>query len=65
MKFIASLYIENFRYVSIVKEEGLEISQPALDPHFSEVHHQLTSRDSKFRVHRYLLTFPSKEKKKI
>ncbi|EOA18841.1 hypothetical protein CARUB_v10007463mg [Capsella rubella] len=40
------------RYVSIIKEEGLEISQPALDPNFSEVHHQLTSRDKKSRVHR-------------
>ncbi|CAH2079382.1 unnamed protein product [Thlaspi arvense] len=40
------------RYVSIIKEEGLEISQPALDPHLSEVHHQLTSRDNKSRVHR-------------
>ncbi|CAA7027882.1 unnamed protein product [Microthlaspi erraticum] len=40
------------RYVSIVREEGLEISQPALDPQFSEVHHQLTSRDNNSRVHR-------------
>ncbi|KAJ0244701.1 GTPase Der [Hirschfeldia incana] len=40
------------RYVSIIREEGLEISQPALDPNLSEVHHQLTSRDSKSRVHR-------------
>ncbi|AEE83191.1 GTPase Der (DUF707) [Arabidopsis thaliana] len=40
------------RYVSIIKEEKLEISQPALDPNFSEVHHQLTSRDKKSRVHR-------------
>ncbi|KAF8088538.1 hypothetical protein N665_0538s0033 [Sinapis alba] len=40
------------RYVSIIREEGLEISQPALDPNLSEVHHQLTSRDRKLRVHR-------------
>ncbi|CDY39713.1 hypothetical protein BRARA_D00749 [Brassica rapa] len=40
------------RYVSIIREEGLEISQPALDPNLSEVHHQLTSRDNKSRVHR-------------
>lgn len=37
------------RYVSIVKEEGLEISQPALD---SGVHHLITARSSRSRVHR-------------
>ncbi|XP_024004370.1 uncharacterized protein LOC18030552 isoform X2 [Eutrema salsugineum] len=50
------LGVDNFdarsRYVSIIKEEGLEISQPALDPHLSEVHHQHTSRENKSRVHR-------------
>jgi hypothetical protein len=46
------------RYVSIIKEEKLEISQPALDPNFSEVHHQLTSRDKKSRVHRYFSQAP-------
>ncbi|XP_010557744.1 PREDICTED: uncharacterized protein LOC104826643 isoform X2 [Tarenaya hassleriana] len=49
------LGVEHFdarRYLSIVKEEGLEISQPALDPRSSELHHQITARDSKSRVHR-------------
>jgi len=40
------------RYLSIVKEEGLEISQPALDPNKSEIHHQITERDRKSKVHR-------------
>ncbi|KAM7262878.1 hypothetical protein ACFE04_000561 [Oxalis oulophora] len=47
--------VENFnakRYVSIIREEGLEISQPALDPEKSELHHHLTARDSSSRVHR-------------
>ncbi|KAF7845146.1 uncharacterized protein G2W53_002051 [Senna tora] len=49
------LGVENFnvqKYLSIVKDEGLEISQPALDPDVSEVHHDLTARDSKLNVHR-------------
>lgn len=41
-----------FRYLSIVKDEGLEISQPALDRAKSEVHHQITARQSRSRVHR-------------
>jgi hypothetical protein len=40
------------RYISIVKEEGLEISQPALDPKLSEVHHQITARGRRSKVHR-------------
>uniref|UniRef100_A0A5B7AVP1 Uncharacterized protein n=1 Tax=Davidia involucrata TaxID=16924 RepID=A0A5B7AVP1_DAVIN len=47
--------VENFhavRYLSVVKDEGLEISQPALDPAKSEVHHQITARRRKSRVHR-------------
>lgn len=40
------------RYISIVKEEGLEISQPALDPDLSELHHHLTVRNNRTRVHR-------------
>lgn len=39
-------------YLSIVKDEGLEISQPALDPGKSEVHHQLTARRRNSKVHR-------------
>ncbi|XP_068319281.1 uncharacterized protein [Pyrus communis] len=33
-------------------EEGLEISQPALDPDNSELHHLLTARDNRTEVHR-------------
>ncbi|CAL5378082.1 unnamed protein product [Camellia sinensis] len=40
------------RYLSIVKDEGLEISQPALDPAKSEVHHQITARRRNSKVHR-------------
>ena len=51
-------YITSFnlcRYLSIVKDEGLEISQPALDIGQSEVHHQITARGRKSNVHRFLL----------
>ncbi|XVF21259.1 hypothetical protein REPUB_Repub12eG0074600 [Reevesia pubescens] len=40
------------RYISIIKKEGLEISQPALDPEKSELHHPITARDKKSTVHR-------------
>lgn len=49
------LGVENFdpaRYVSIIREEGLEISQPALDPAKSEVHHPITALQRRGRVHR-------------
>ncbi|XWS42929.1 hypothetical protein CRYUN_Cryun16bG0055900 [Craigia yunnanensis] len=49
------LGVEDFhpkKYVSIVEREGLEISQPALDPAKSEVHHQITARGRKSIVHR-------------
>ncbi|XP_019066661.1 uncharacterized protein [Solanum lycopersicum] len=49
------LGVEKFnlnRYISIVKDEGLEISQPALDIGKSEVHHQITARGRRSRVHR-------------
>lgn len=49
------LGIENFnigRYLSIIRKEGLEISQPGLDPEYSEVHHDLTARDKRSEVHR-------------
>ncbi|KAL5854205.1 hypothetical protein ACOSQ4_004007 [Xanthoceras sorbifolium] len=52
--------VEHFnprRYLSIVKEEGLEISQPALDPTKSEIHHQITARSRKSRVHRRMYKF--------
>ncbi|KAH9603883.1 hypothetical protein KSS87_013571 [Heliosperma pusillum] len=47
--------VENFhpqRYISILKDEGLEISQPALDPAKSVVHHPLTARSKQTGVHR-------------
>ncbi|XP_023769739.1 uncharacterized protein LOC111918289 isoform X3 [Lactuca sativa] len=49
------LGVQNFdagRYLSIIKNEGLHISQPALDPEKSEVHHEMTSRESGSTVHR-------------
>ncbi|KAL9141179.1 hypothetical protein ABFS82_14G086500 [Erythranthe guttata] len=54
------LGVEDFhpkRYISIVKEEGLEISQPALDPGKSEIHHPITARRHKSRVHRRYYKF--------
>ncbi|KAF7817755.1 uncharacterized protein G2W53_023210 [Senna tora] len=46
-------YFQPDKYVSIIKSEGLEISQPALDPKESaEVHHQITLRGRRSGVHR-------------
>ncbi|XP_052170198.1 uncharacterized protein LOC127786674 isoform X2 [Diospyros lotus] len=45
-------YFHPKRYLEIVKQEGLEISQPALDPVKSEVHHQITARGRTSNVHR-------------
>ncbi|CAL5404023.1 unnamed protein product [Camellia sinensis] len=48
------LGVEDFhpeRYLEIVKNEGLEISQPALDSVKSEVHHQITARGRRSNVH--------------
>ncbi|XP_015690763.1 uncharacterized protein LOC102709336 [Oryza brachyantha] len=39
------------RYLKVVKREGLEISQPALDRR-SQIHHRLTLRSRKGQVHR-------------
>ncbi|CAH1419588.1 unnamed protein product [Lactuca virosa] len=53
------LGIDNFdpgRYVSIVKDEGLEISQPALDTKKSVVHHAITSRWKNSTLHRRVKT---------
>jgi len=41
-----------YRYIEIVKEEGLEISQPALDPDSIEIHHRITVRARTKKVHR-------------
>ncbi|CAI9770697.1 unnamed protein product [Fraxinus pennsylvanica] len=49
------LGVENFhvgRYLSIIKEEGLQISQPAIDPEKSEVHYKFTARELNSTVHR-------------
>ncbi|KAJ6828748.1 uncharacterized protein M6B38_360880 [Iris pallida] len=49
------LGVDNFdpgRYLRIMKSAGLEISQPALDPKLSEIHHQITARRKKGKVHR-------------
>ncbi|CAA7405705.1 unnamed protein product [Spirodela intermedia] len=49
------LGVENFhpgRYLNVVKSEGLEISQPALDPRRSEIHHKITTRKEGLLVHR-------------
>ncbi|XP_077243256.1 uncharacterized protein LOC143883833 isoform X3 [Tasmannia lanceolata] len=49
------LGVENFhpgRYLKIMKSEGLEISQPALDPNRSEIHHRITIRRRARNVHR-------------
>ncbi|KAF3675709.1 putative 54S ribosomal protein L51, mitochondrial-like [Capsicum annuum] len=51
------LGVENFhpdKYISIVREEGLEISQPALDARKSEVHHHITVRRGRSKVHRWV-----------
>lgn len=49
------LGVEHFnpeRYLEIVKVEGLEISQPALDYSSAELHHQITARGRRTTVHR-------------
>uniref|UniRef100_A0A803MR87 Uncharacterized protein n=1 Tax=Chenopodium quinoa TaxID=63459 RepID=A0A803MR87_CHEQI len=49
------LDVANFnpqRYINIIKSEGLEISQPALDPVKSVVHQSITVRRKKERLHR-------------
>ncbi|EFH46298.1 hypothetical protein ARALYDRAFT_493006, partial [Arabidopsis lyrata subsp. lyrata] len=44
-------------YLSIVKEEGLQISQPALDTSKSEVHHPITARRKKSKFHRRMYKY--------
>jgi hypothetical protein len=41
-----------FRYLNIVKSEGLEISQPGLDSKLSEIHHRITVRKKTGSFHR-------------
>lgn len=40
------------RYLAIVKKEGLEISQPALDPNSTDIHHRITIRARTKKFHR-------------
>ncbi|CAI0407326.1 unnamed protein product [Linum tenue] len=40
------------RYLDIVRSEGLEISQPALDPNSTEIHHRITIRARMKKFHR-------------
>ncbi|KAJ0682182.1 hypothetical protein HanPI659440_Chr16g0644481 [Helianthus annuus] len=40
------------RYLDIVKTEGLEISQPALDPNSTGIHHRITVRKRTSKFHR-------------
>ncbi|CAM6028791.1 unnamed protein product [Sphagnum balticum] len=49
------LGVENFnasRYVQIMEEDGMEISQPALDPASLDIHHGITLRRPKNRSHK-------------
>eukprot|EP00256_Glycine_max_P065708 XP_025980303.1 uncharacterized protein LOC102666093 [Glycine max] len=51
------LGVEHFspsRYVEIIKREGLEISQPALDPNSTKIHHRITIRARTKKFHRLL-----------
>ena len=41
------------RYLDIIKSEGLEISQPALDPNSTGIHHRITIRNRMSTFHRY------------
>jgi hypothetical protein len=42
------------RYVQIMEEDGMEISQPALDPASVDIHHGITVRRPKNRSHKYV-----------
>lgn len=49
------LGVEHFhpgRYLKIVREAGLEISQPALDPNSTDIHHRITIRARTKKFHR-------------
>ncbi|KAH6828346.1 GTPase Der [Perilla frutescens var. hirtella] len=45
-------YFHVGRYLSIIKKEGLQISQPAIDADKSENHYKLTAREINSTVHR-------------
>ncbi|XP_022848105.1 uncharacterized protein LOC111370569 isoform X2 [Olea europaea var. sylvestris] len=49
------LGVDNFhpgRYLGIVRSQGLEISQPALDPNSTGIHHRITIRNRMHKFHR-------------
>jgi len=53
------LGVEHFqaeRYLKIMHAEGLEISQPALDPASSKVHHKITLRQPHLAAHKSVIT---------
>ncbi|CAN4117445.1 unnamed protein product [Withania somnifera] len=59
------LDVKNFhpgRYIKIVKSQGLEISQPALDQNSTDIHHRITLRNKRKRFHRRV--YDSKGSKK-
>ncbi|KAG0601578.1 hypothetical protein M758_11G123200 [Ceratodon purpureus] len=52
------LGVEHFhadKYLEVMEAEGLEISQPALDPASADIHHALTRRQSSGRAHKMIL----------
>ncbi|XP_044512450.1 uncharacterized protein LOC123230335 isoform X2 [Mangifera indica] len=54
------LGVENFdpgRYLEIVRSEGFEISQPALDPNSTDIHHKFTIRSRAKKFHRRVYDF--------
>ncbi|KAK5826988.1 26S proteasome regulatory subunit rpn-1 [Gossypium arboreum] len=50
------------RYLQIVKTAGLEISQPALDPDSTEIHHKITIRSRTKELHRRVYELRGKTK---
>ncbi|MED6185581.1 hypothetical protein PIB30_058512 [Stylosanthes scabra] len=51
-----------YGYIEIVQEEGLEISQPALDPNSVDIHHRITVRARMKKVHRRVYELRGKTK---
>lgn len=54
------LGVENFhpgRYLKIIKSAGLEISQPALDPNSTGIHHRITIRKRTDKFHKRVYDF--------
>ncbi|KAL2547700.1 hypothetical protein Fot_09230 [Forsythia ovata] len=52
VEYVEFFFMDMIMYLSIVRHEGLEISQPALDPSKSKVHHRITVRMRGSKVHR-------------